>query len=194
MAGAAAALIAAGPSSVTPDSFTVAVDGWHDFYLAVGSASAALLGLLFVGVSINLSSISVSERLDLRTRADQAFSNLLYLLGLSLVILVPNADPSFLAISFAFIAGLGLIRILRRVLALRGQRGVQSRRSTLRRLAWTLVADLLLAYIAISLASSGSPDWLLATPIVVLVLLLGAADVAWDLLVRESEEAGSRGS
>jgi hypothetical protein len=57
--------------------FQTGVDSWHDFYIAVGSASAALLGLLFVGVSINLSSIAVAKRADVRTKADLAFSNLL---------------------------------------------------------------------------------------------------------------------
>ena len=173
---------------VSPTAFHTVLNSWHDFYLAAGSASAALLGLLFVGVSINLSAISGAERVDLRTKADLAFSNLLYLLGLSLVALIPDAEPDTLAISFTVIAALGLARIGRRVLALWHARGgIWKRRDTLRRLAWTVVADLVLLYIAASLASTGDANWLLATPIVVCVLLVGAADVAWGLLVRESE-------
>ena len=173
---------------VNPTAFHTVLDSWHDFYLAAGSASAALLGLLFVGVSINLSAISGAERVDLRTKADLAFSNLLYLLGLSLVVLIPDAESDTLAISFTFIAALGLVRIARRVLALwQAKGGIWKRRDTLRRLAWTVVADLVLLYIAASLASTGDAKWLLATPIVVFVLLVGAADVAWGLLVRESE-------
>jgi hypothetical protein len=178
---------------VDVQAFRTAVETWHDFYLAVGSAAAALLGLLFVGVSINLASLSGTERADIRTRANLAFSNLLYLLGLSLVVLVPGTDASFLSISFTSIAVLGLLRLARRIVALvRSGDGSWKRRDTIRRLAWTLLADLLLLYIARSIAVTNDAGWLMATPIVVLVLLLGAADVSWDLLVRESEEARPR--
>ena len=173
-----------------PTAFQVTVDSWHDFYLATASASAALLGLLFVGVSINLSTVTAAERLDLRTRANLAFSNLLYLLGLSLIVLIPGVDAGSLAISFTFVAALGLLRLVRRAVGLvRTNGGIWRQRDTLRRLAWTFVADLLLLYIAASLASSGDARWLLALTIVDFVLLIGAADVSWDLLVRESEEA-----
>ncbi|MGO9180556.1 MAG: hypothetical protein ACLQBX_09725 [Candidatus Limnocylindrales bacterium] len=177
-----------------PKAFQVALDSWHDFYLATASAAAALLGLLFVGVSINLASITAAERVDLRTRANLAFSNLLYLLGLSLIVLVPGSDAAFLAISFTVIAGLGLLRIVRRVVVLlRANHEVWKQRDTLRHLGWTFIADLLLLCIAATLASSGDPQWLLALTIVVFVLLIGAADVAWGLLVRESEEARRSG-
>jgi hypothetical protein len=179
---------------VDTSAFQAAVGSWHDFYLALASAAAALLGLLFVGVSINLSTITAAERVDLRTRANLAFSNLLYLLGLSLILLIPNNDAGSLAISFTVVAALGLLRIVRRVLGLVRAKGrLWTQRDTLRRLAWTFVADVLLLYIAASLASSGDGRWLLALTIVDFVLLIGAADVSWDLLVRESEEARPTG-
>ncbi len=170
--------------------FGQALAGWHDFYLAVGSAAAALLGLLFVGVSISLSALPGAERREVTTRANLAFSNLLYLVGLSLVVLMPDVEPSTVAISFAVIAALGLLRIGRQVARLRGASSPgRMTWQTARRVAWTVVADLLLALVAYQLASSADSRGLLATPIVVLVLLLGAADVAWDLLVRESRES-----
>lgn len=161
--------------------FGEALASWHDFYLAVGSASAALLGLLFVGVSISIAARSGPERGLTTARANLAFSNLLYLVGLSLVVLLPGVEPSTVAISFSVIAALGLLRIARQGARLRASAGF-------RRVAWTIAADLILVVIAYQLASTGDGRWLLATPIVVLVLLLGAADVAWDLLVRESED------
>jgi hypothetical protein len=179
---------------VDPQAFAAALDTWHDFYLAVASASAALLGLLFVGVSINLAAITAAERPDLRAHADLAFSNLLYLLGLSLVILVPGSDASTITISFSVIATLGLLRILRRAVALaRHGRAMRDRRATFRRLGWTVAADVLLLYVAVSLAGTGDAGWLIVTPIVVGILLLGAADVSWDLLVRESDDSRTRG-
>lgn len=168
-------------------AFGEVLTSWHDFYLDVGTASAALLGLLFVGVSISVASLPGPERGEITARANLAFSNLLYLIGLSLVVLMPGIEASTVAISFGVIAGLGLLRVVRQVRAILGAPG---RRTlgwpTVRRLAWTVVADLFVAWIAYELATTGDGRWLLATPIVVLVLLLGAADVAWDLLVREA--------
>ena len=173
-------------------AFQAGVESWHDFYLAVGSASAALLGLLFVGVSINLSSVTAAARADLRTRADLAFSNLLYLLCLSLIVLIPGADATSLAISFAAVAAVGLLRSARRVVGLiRGKDRSWTGFVTIRRLSWTLVADLVLVYVAASLASRGDAIPLYFATFVVFVLLIGAADVSWGLLVLESEETHS---
>ena len=170
-------------------AFRIALDSWHDFYLAVGSASAALLGLLFVGVSINLSAIAASERADLRTKANVAFSNLLYLLSIALIALIPGLDSRSIAISLASVAGVGLTRIVRGGLELvRARKKLRKGFSAVRRLGWTLIADLALLYIAVSLSMSGDSTWLYDLTFVVFVLLIGAADISWDLLVRESED------
>lgn len=170
--------------------FQTGVDSWHDFYIAVGSASAALLGLLFVGVSINLSSISLAKRADVRTRADLAFSNLLYLLCVSLIILIPSADADSLAISLTAVALVGLIRIGLRVVRLIGRKdGSWKGRGTIRGLSWTLAADGVLLYVAASLAARNDAVPLYYATFVVFVLLIGAADVAWGLLVEETEDA-----
>jgi hypothetical protein len=171
-------------------AFQTGIESWHDFYIAVGSASAALLGLLFVGVSINLASIAVAKRADVRTRSDVAFSNLLYLLCLSLMMLIPSADAYSLAVSLAALGVFGLVRIGRRVVSLfRGRDQSWKSRATIRRVSWTLVADLVLLYVAASLAARNDAIPLYYATFVVFVLLVGAADVAWGLLVEESDEA-----
>ena len=170
--------------------FQAGVDSWHDFYIAVGSASAALLGLLFVGVSINLSSIAVAKRADVRARADLAFSNLLYLLCISLIILIPGTDAFSLGISLTAVAAVGILRVGRGVVGLiRGKGGLWKGRVTVRRLSWTLVADGVLLYVAASLWVRNNAVPLYYATFVVFVLLIGAADVAWGLLVEETEEA-----
>jgi uncharacterized membrane protein len=175
---------------VDAQAFQTAVESWHDFYLAVGSASAALLGLLFVGVSINLSAITAAERVDLRTRANLAFSNLLYLLALSLIVLIPGADAHSMEISIVSVAVIGLLRVVRYVRQLvRGKGRVWRSPATIRRLSWTVAADAVLIYVAAGLASSGDAAYLYFNTFVVFVLLIGAADVAWDLLVVEGDEA-----
>jgi hypothetical protein len=170
-------------------AFQVGVESWHDFYLAVGSASAALLGLLFVGVSINLASVTAAERTDLRTRADLAFSNLLYLLCVSLIVLIPGTDAPSLALSFMFVAGVGLFRIARRLAGLiRSSSSSWKSIATIRRLSWTVAADLALLYVAALLAMRGDAVPLYFGTFVVFILLIGAADVSWELLVVEGDE------
>jgi hypothetical protein len=174
---------------MNPTSFQAGIESWHDFYLAVGSASAALLGLLFVGVSINLASIAAAERADLRTRANLAFSNLLYLLCLSLIVLIPGTDPMSLALSFTAVALVGLLRIGRAVVGLlRAKDGAWKHFSMIRRLSWTITADLVLLYVAEAVSSRGDAVPLYEATFVVFVLLVGAADVSWGLLVLETEE------
>ena len=137
-----------------PAAFTATLDSWHDFYLAVGSASAALLGLLFVGVSINLASVVAAERVDLRTRANLAFSNLLYLLGLSLIVLIPGAESTrwrSASPSSPLSDSSGSSATPEPCGAKATPRG--ERHGTIRRLTWTFVADVLLLGIAAALAA-----------------------------------------
>jgi hypothetical protein len=81
---------------MTQEAFAAAFVPWHDFYLAAASATAALLGLLFVGVSINLSALAAEERVDLRARAGTAFANLVgQLVWVVFVLLVGAADVAW---------------------------------------------------------------------------------------------------
>lgn len=168
---------------------------WHDFFLASAGATAALLGLLFVGVSINLTTITADERADLRTRAGQAFANLVFVLVISLLMLVPDRAPSDVALGLAAVAAIGLFRVirnaatLRRATAARQQRG-PTWRATLRRIGWTAVADALLLFTAWRIwDSAGEAAVVSNLVVVVLVLLLGAADISWEMLTEVSAEA-----
>jgi modulator of FtsH protease len=174
-----------------PAGGAVAIDlaGWHDFFLATAGASAALLGLLFVGVSINLGAIAATERGDLRARAAQAFTNLLSVLGISLFLLVPDFDPASVGLWLGVIAAFGLLRAARNVrMVVAGPRAIRSgpigpRLPTIRRIAWTIVADLLLGLTAWRLAvTAGAANVVPNLVAVVFVLMLGAADIAWEIL------------
>ncbi|HYB02575.1 MAG TPA: hypothetical protein VED37_20280 [Ktedonobacteraceae bacterium] len=64
------------------------MNGWENFFIAEVGASAALLGLIFVGVSINLTRIlSIS---GLPNRALLALIILLTILVISSLLLVPE--------------------------------------------------------------------------------------------------------
>ena len=64
---------------------------WHDFFVVLGSSSAALIGLLFIATSLHLGEI-VNDPI-LRSRA---FNNTLYLLMAfvsALLVLIPQPMP-----------------------------------------------------------------------------------------------------
>jgi hypothetical protein len=67
---------------------------WHDLFVAIAGASAALTGLIFVAVSINLTRIL--EYPGLPTRAVETLSLLVGLLLLSVLMLVPGQAISAL--------------------------------------------------------------------------------------------------
>jgi hypothetical protein len=173
-------------------TFEEALLGWHDFYVAAAGAAAALLGLLFVGVSINLGALKTAERIDLRERASQAFTNLTFVLVLSLSVLIPQEDPQSLAIACTILVAIGIARIASRLRTIRRTWNQTSPGIlAIRRLAWTAFAIVFLADSAWNLWSTGSSGAMYDLIAVTFLLLLGAADVSWDLLVRVSnEEAG----
>jgi len=174
---------------MSPHAFASTVLGWHDFFLATAGAAAALLGLLFVGVSINLAAIAADERVDLRARAGQAFRNLIFVLVIALIMLIPDPRSQALAIGFGALALFGLIRVAQNVYSvLRARKRIDNPLATLRRVGWTAIADLLLIYVATRLWFSADPGALGLLNVVVFVLLVGAADLAWEMLVEVSRE------
>ena len=77
---------------------------WDDFFMAQVGASAALAGLLFVGLSINLSKILASRSLP--DRAEKALAILVLILMISSLFLIPGQSPTefgveLLAVAFA---------------------------------------------------------------------------------------------
>jgi hypothetical protein len=82
---------------------------WHDFYVAAAGASAALLGLAFVAISINLAPIIESAVLP--RRALQTLIFFAYGLVSSLLVLVPGLSDTALGVG-QLVLGLGLVGLV----------------------------------------------------------------------------------
>jgi len=80
-------------------------DAWANFFVGQLGASAALLGLLFVGVSLNLTKILSSR--DLSNRALLAMALLLVILVISSLLLVPGQPLLWLG-EEVLVIGLGI--------------------------------------------------------------------------------------
>jgi hypothetical protein len=77
---------------------------WHDLFVATAGASAALAGLVFVAVSINVERILKSE--DLPSRAQMTVALLLSVLLVSIIGLIPGQSRTALG---AELLGVGLL-------------------------------------------------------------------------------------
>lgn len=63
---------------------------WHDFNVSVVTASAALLGLLFVALSIHIRTLTAKRNAELRSIARTVFLGYVVALGIGFLALVPQ--------------------------------------------------------------------------------------------------------
>lgn len=82
------------------------MDGWENFFLGQLGASAALAGLLFVAISINLERILAEP--DLPNRAMLAILLLLAVLTMSALMLIPNQSALALGVEALVIGAIVL--------------------------------------------------------------------------------------
>jgi hypothetical protein len=82
---------------------------WHDFYMLLGTASAALVALLFVAVSIGASFLTPQRSVATRTFMSPVVFHFSTLLLISLIAMVPSHTALSLAIGVALVATAGLI-------------------------------------------------------------------------------------
>jgi hypothetical protein len=154
--------------------------GWEELFLAEAGASAALAGLLFVAISINLTKIL--EVRGLVGRAGEAIVLLVAVLVASTLVLVPD-QPRVALGTELLVTGLlaWSILVTIHVRAVRGRVG-PSHPVLIGRIAMVQVAILpfLVAGISLLLQAGGGLYWLV--PGVVLCLVVAVLN-AWVLLI-----------
>jgi hypothetical protein len=156
-------------------------EGWHDLFVAVAGASAALAGLLFVAVSINVERIVEYEGLP--ERGIEALTMLLVPLVVSIAGLLPGQSHVALGIELVAISA-ALVAVLSRLpVSLKVPRRVEMpAHYILTRQIVRLTGVVLLATGAVAevFAIAGGLYWVAAA---VVALTLGAVVNAWVLLV-----------
>jgi hypothetical protein len=157
---------------------------WHEFFVAAAGAAAALSGLIFVAVSINLRDIlALEKRLGssyLTGRALESIVALLIVLAISLVGLDPLISRVTVAIFLIFCAAGTAVSP---VLAARAYRSshVKPMYYNLRMLlAGLLVAGYTGCGITLIARAGGGFHWL---PVAFILAVIIAASNAWVLLV-----------
>lgn len=162
------------------------VSPWHDVFGAAASASAALLGLLFVGLSMHVRLVVDYE--EVRALARQTFTSFLAILVTSLCVLIP-ATQGPLALG-AELVGIGVLggvadvpgvrravaRLARQPISVRALTSLATRFAVgvLGLLGVLVVGVLLIAGVRSAVNALIAAD---------LVLLISATQSTWDLIV-----------
>ncbi len=159
-------------------------EGWNELFILAGGAAAALSGLIFVGLSVNIKSVLDIEKKDgaplLTGRGLEALVDLLNILVICIVAATPNIDRGVLAAFILVVAAESAISPIRAALVTRGRSEI--RKYTLQRLITSVALTLIYVVTGVTLAvqHGGGLLWL---PAAFVLSVFIAALNAWILLV-----------
>jgi len=157
---------------------------WQTFYATVAGAAAALVGLLFVVLSLHLRAIMTNP--GAHGRAREVFGGFLGLLVLALLVLIPGQGRSPLGVE---LLTFGVVRVGATVRfqgeTLRRLSGTMRRRRLRRLVPLDLgTVAIFIAAISLLLGRFGGLFWLMPT---VVIYLVNSLVNAWVLMVLTGE-------
>lgn len=165
---------------------------WQVFYATVAGASATLMGLLFIALSLEG---GLSARRDdeyAKAMARQTFSEFLLVLMIALVLLVPRQSPLGLGVALLALAATYAIPSGIRLLdAARHRRSHESARFLLRVFGVSLAGCLGVIGVAVAVLL----HWWIAFHLLVFMLaafLTGGSRYAWFLLTHRATRGETR--
>jgi len=158
---------------------------WQNFYFMAGGASATLMGLLFVAVSLGAHLVSEDTHTEIATFVTPILFYFMSVLAVACVMLVPTDSTLLIAAALLLLGAIGLRRVLRVV---RGMKELVSQQP-IHHSHWLWHATLPgLSYALIV----GAASWLLAgettatllgMALAVVLLLFSGLWRTWDLVL-----------
>ena len=168
------------------------MQAWFQFYAVIGGAAAALLGLLFVAISLNASHTLGPGHDNSRRLAEQAFQNYLAVLMVSLLALFPQMERRTFGLVILSVTALWAIWVLVRLYqTLTRPTAGEPRLFALRRHLSSLIGFtiLIVAALRMGVRAEDERNWLASGT---MVLLFSATIVSWEVLVRIAKTGQSR--
>lgn len=161
-----------------------AIEGWRDFYGAVANATAALLGLVFVGMSLHLTLRQAPG--PVRSLALASAITLIQPLLVSFVMLIPIGAPAVHAAGCLIVAAVLAVE-LGVVLRIHLRSRAEPSGWLVYRFGIPMAASLLLVGGAIGMLA-GWPLALWAPALFVFATVIVGVQDAWDLLITPATE------
>ena len=164
-------------------SFPDTIAAWHDFYITAGTASATLVGLLFVGISLHVR--IVATHVDVRRLARVTLSTFVAVVMISLIMLVPTDRAAVTGVYVTWASLVSLVLIIPSALeALRTER----RRALSRTVLLSRFVLVLLTFVGASVAGIVLTNGDLVDAFnllfgAVLLMLVVSVRNTWELLV-----------
>jgi hypothetical protein len=153
---------------------------WHDLFVATAGASAALLGLLFVAVSINIERILELEGVP--GRALEAMLLLTCVLIVSIAGLVPGQSHVALGLELLLISAVVAAVVVRQPIVVVDESGREV--ASWKAIRWTVrlagLVPIAIAGLSLALEAGGGLYWLAAGIVLAIVAAIAGA---WVLLV-----------
>ncbi|MDQ2740686.1 MAG: hypothetical protein M3Z66_00030 [Chloroflexota bacterium] len=161
-------------------SFSSAIASWQSFYMLSGTASATLIGLLFVAVSLHINLLGESGVSTILSLARRTFTRFILVVVVALLFLVPHQDPKGLGLP---LLAFGLVDVLRAIRVARLVIFTPERLPLVSSIGLILVAATLL---------TGTTEYLYWMVPIIGVMLTNAATNAWDLMLGLAKYKGRR--
>lgn len=159
--------------------FSQQISQWQVFFAAVAGASATLMGLIFLSLSLKLEVLRQMKDKRIRQVAWQTFANFFFLIMFALVFLVPEQTPVGLTLPLLIICIVAIGITVSQ--ALRARSGISVSNLLLESVPSLLAYLGMIGVTAMLLTGiTGSLVWLL--PIVIILLAIAVRN-AWNLLV-----------
>jgi hypothetical protein len=161
------------------------IDRWHDFFILSGTAAVTLMGLLFVALSLHVDVIVHEDGVHLNAVAVEAFTNLLSVLFLSLLLLAPTSVGRPFGVGLVMLGSLRLMFMLRRVrvIATGGHADLRRNFSIFRVFA-PGIAHVLLVVIGVRFLMRRVDEDTMSFFVPALILMMAVATRgAWDLIM-----------